>query len=87
MELQWGVLGREVEYSKKGGLESEGREGLSTIRRGRSTMKRGWSTLRLVVRVVEDWGENEMLLDECWLTMGGVLENSGRCLEYSGTLR
>ena len=27
-----------------------------------------------------------MLWDECWLTMG-VLENSERCLEYSGTLR
>ena len=77
-----GVLGREVEYSKKGGLESEGEgEGLSTIRRGWSIMKRGRSTLRLVVRVVEDWGENEMLWDECWLTTGRVLENSGRCLE------
>ena len=28
-----------------------------------------------------------MLLDECWLTMGGFLENSGMCLEYSGMLR
>ena len=28
-----------------------------------------------------------MFWDECWITMGGVLENSGRCLEYSGTLR
>ena len=59
---------------------------MNTIRMGQSTMKRCWSTLRLVVRVVEDWRENEILWDECWLTTGGVLENSGRCLEYFGTL-
>ena len=51
-------------------------------------MKRGWSTLRLVVRVVEDWGENEMLLDEYvglrweefWKTQGGVWSTLGRCV-------
>ena len=77
-DAEGGTRERGRVLSKKGiGLENEEREGLGTIRRGRSILKRVWSTLQLVLRVFEDWGENEMLLDECWLTMGRVFENSG----------